>query len=195
MLLFETEARTELNQQECDFLTALFSDETESYRSPAEPDAGDTVKVRLRALRSPDCRVWLVFQDRSDTIQMNLVKENEYFSWYEAEFVCPDHMVSYCFLVENGERSYICKRFTSELMDKNRKIDFVRAFRISPGFHTPDWAKGALQYQIFVDRFRNGNPANDPVDGEYCYEGVPIRKRKDWYAIPDNDDYRCFYGG
>ena len=195
MLLFETEARTVLNQQECDFLTSLFSDETESYRSPAEPDAGDTVKVRLRALKSPDCRVWLVFQDRSDTIQLNLVKENEYFSWYEAEFVCPDHLVSYCFLVENGGRSYICKRFTSELMDKNRKIDFVRAFRISPGFHTPDWAKGALQYQIFVDRFRNGNPANDPVDGEYCYEGVPIRKRKDWYAIPDNDDYRCFYGG
>ena len=59
MLLFETEARTVLNQQECDFLTALFSDETESYRSPAEPDAGDTVKVRLRALKSPDCRVWL----------------------------------------------------------------------------------------------------------------------------------------
>ena len=32
MLLFETEARTVLNQQECDFLTSLFSDETESYR-------------------------------------------------------------------------------------------------------------------------------------------------------------------
>ena len=195
MLLFETEARTELNQQECDFLTALFSDETESYRSPAEPDAGDNVRVMIRTLKSSDCHVWLVFNDRSDTVPMSIVKENEYFSWYEAEFNCPDHQVSYCFLVENAGRSYICKRFTSELMDDNRKLDFVRAFRISPGFHTPQWAKGALQYQIFVDRFRNGNPANDPVNGEYCYEGVPIRKRKDWYAIPDNDDYRCFYGG
>lgn len=26
----------------------------------------------------------------------------------------------------------------------------------------PDWAKGAVWYQIFVERFRNGNPLNDP---------------------------------
>ncbi|MBR6089579.1 MAG: glycoside hydrolase family 13 protein [Anaerolineaceae bacterium] len=195
MLLFETEARVELTHQECDFLTTLFSDETELYRSPAEPEAGETVRIRLRAKKTPDCRVWLVFKDRSDTISMSIVKENDFFSWYEAEFICPDQPVSYCFLVENGERSYICKRFTSELMDKNRKIDFERSFRIVPGFHTPKWAKGALQYQIFVDRFRNGCPANDPVDGEYCYEGNPIRKRKDWYAVPDTDDFRCFYGG
>lgn len=195
MLLFETEARSELTQNECDFFSAIFSDETETYRSPAEPEAGDTVKIRLRAKKSPDCRVWLVLQDRSDTIPMSIVKENDYFSWYEAELICPDHIVSYCFLVENGERSYLCKRFTSELLSANRNIDFARAFRISPGFHTPKWAKGAVQYQIFVDRFRNACPQNDPVDGEYCYEGIPIRKRKDWFAVPATDDYRCFYGG
>lgn len=27
---------------------------------------------------------------------------------------------------------------------------------------TPDWAKGAVWYQVFPERFRNGNPANDP---------------------------------
>ena len=34
---------------EQDFLTAFFSDETERFRSPAEPDPGQTVSVRLRA--------------------------------------------------------------------------------------------------------------------------------------------------
>lgn len=29
---------------------------------------------------------------------------------------------------------------------------------------TPDWAKGAVWYQIFPERFRNGNPANDPKE-------------------------------
>jgi len=28
---------------------------------------------------------------------------------------------------------------------------------------TPDWAKDAIFYQIFPDRFRNGDPTNDPV--------------------------------
>ena len=29
-----------------------------------------------------------------------------------------------------------------------------------PGFKTPDWAKGAVMYQIFVDRFYNGDKSN-----------------------------------
>lgn len=31
-----------------------------------------------------------------------------------------------------------------------------------PDFHTPDWAKTAVWYQIFPERFRNGEPSNDP---------------------------------
>ncbi|AGB42005.1 glycosidase [Halobacteroides halobius DSM 5150] len=30
-------------------------------------------------------------------------------------------------------------------------------------YQTPDWAKDAIIYQVFVDRFRNGNPNNDKV--------------------------------
>ena len=35
-----------------------------------------------------------------------------------------------------------------------------------PGFQTPEWLKNANVYQIFPDRFRNGDPGND-----YCREG------------------------
>ena len=31
-----------------------------------------------------------------------------------------------------------------------------------PEFSTPSWAAGATVYQVFPDRFANGNPANDP---------------------------------
>ncbi len=31
-----------------------------------------------------------------------------------------------------------------------------------PAFTTPDWTRGAVVYQIFPDRFANGDPANDP---------------------------------
>ena len=195
MLLSEIEIRSGLTKEECEFLSALFSDETEAFRSPAEPEAGETVIIRLRTEKCPECRAWLLIRDRTDPIPMNVIREDEFFNWYEAEIICPDEALYYCFWVEHGKRNYICQRFGSGLMNEDRTIDFARCFRISPGFHTPKWAKGALQYQIFVDRFRNGCPENDPVDGEYCYEGHPIRKRKDWYAVPDTDDFRCFYGG
>lgn len=34
----------------------------------------------------------------------------------------------------------------------------------APEFPTPDWAKGMVWYQVFPDRFRNGNPGNDHRD-------------------------------
>ncbi len=33
---------------------------------------------------------------------------------------------------------------------------------VQPSFQTPDWAKHAIWYQIFPERFRNGDPSNDP---------------------------------
>jgi cyclomaltodextrinase len=37
----------------------------------------------------------------------------------------------------------------------------------APSFTTPSWAQGAVVYEIFVDRFRNGDPSND-----YCRAGA-----------------------
>lgn len=45
---------------------------------------------------------------------------------------------------------------------------------------TPDWLKSAVLYQIFPDRFANGNPANDPVEVE------------EWGATPT---LTSFFGG
>ncbi|MEM8783558.1 MAG: alpha-amylase family glycosyl hydrolase [Planctomycetota bacterium] len=38
---------------------------------------------------------------------------------------------------------------------------------MTPAFATPDWAKRVVWYQVFVERFRNGNPSNDPGDAYY----------------------------
>lgn len=38
-----------------------------------------------------------------------------------------------------------------------------------PAFTTPDWIKNAVVYQVFVDRFRDGNPSNNPAAGGFFY--------------------------
>ena len=64
----------------------------------------------------------------------------------------------------------------------------------SPGenFHTPDWVKNAIFYQIFLDRFRNGDPGNDPRTGDtgfergdvvysnWGHEGPAVIQKLDW---------------
>ncbi|MFH1843316.1 MAG: alpha-amylase family glycosyl hydrolase [bacterium] len=86
-----------------------------------------------------------------------------------------------------------------------------------PPFLTPEWAKDGIIYQIFPERFRNGNTRNDPDFGEPWYEGaneLPASGQTngeyfhlvgDWYDITglvkspyrtDNlPDYYSFYGG
>lgn len=49
-----------------------------------------------------------------------------------------------------------------------------------PAFVTPDWAKQAVWYQIFVERFRNGDSSNDP--GDMPYENL-LPWRSAWWDI------------
>ena len=66
---------------------------------------------------------------------------------------------------------------------------------MTPGFHTPDWAKGAVFYQIYVDRFYNGDRSNDVEDDEYFYIGEGTSKVTDWNKYPAAMGVREFYGG
>ncbi|MCK4569540.1 MAG: glycoside hydrolase family 13 protein, partial [Bacteroidales bacterium] len=52
----------------------------------------------------------------------------------------------------------------------------------------PEWAKGVVWYQIFPERFRNGDTGNDPVlaDQEGCW---PHELREPWEVHPWNSDW------
>jgi alpha-glucosidase len=77
----------------------------------------------------------------------------------------------------------------------SRRIEHGYSFFILPGFKTPDWAKGAVFYQIFVDRFYNGDRSNDVETGEYTYIGEKVEKVTDWEKPPAFMGVREFYGG
>ena len=76
-----------------------------------------------------------------------------------------------------------------------RDVNPFYHFEILPGFHVPSWAKGAVIYQIFVDRFCNGDTTNDVEDREYYYIGDSSVQVKNWFQYPSNMDVRSFYGG
>ena len=52
-----------------------------------------------------------------------------------------------------------------------------------PGFSTPAWARNAVIYQIFPDRFRNGKQNNDPETGMERYDDPAIAL--DWGVLPE----------
>ena len=52
-----------------------------------------------------------------------------------------------------------------------------------PNFVTPAWAKDAVIYQIFPDRFRNGRSNNDPKTGDIRYDDPVLRLP--WGTLPE----------
>ena len=70
-------------------------------------------------------------------------------------------------------------------------------FRILADYEAPSWLKNSVFYQIFPDRFADGDPSNNVRDGEYEYAGYPVRARE-WGAPPTSGSRAAmveFYGG
>ncbi|MDM7324524.1 MAG: alpha-amylase family glycosyl hydrolase, partial [Thermus sp.] len=71
---------------------------------------------------------------------------------------------------------------------------YDRFFHLLAGPLPPEWALGTVYYQIFPDRFRQGQPTSAPRDGEWLLGGKPIRK-KAWDEPPGPEGALEFYGG
>ena len=167
---------------------ALYSDESRFFRSPYEPDAFDTVTVFLRTPADGVSGAYLnVYGNR---IPMVLDRSERGFDYYAGMLSLWKKPVTYYFSATTEEGEFFCGRAGLAETEED-----VVPFRIIPGFRIPDWAEGAVMYQIFTDRFRDGNPPSDPLPGEYRYLNRPIRKVDDWYAPPEKMDVYNFYGG
>ena len=167
---------------------ALFCDGTSDYVIPAEPGIHEKVRLRFRTARDDAQEVCLI--SGGEALQMQKISSGEVFDYYETKVQLTDTMFVYYFRIKS-ESEELCYHRCGV---SEHPVEYYN-FRIMPGFSTPAWAKGAVMYQIFVDRFCNGDPSNDVVDGEYVYIGEPVCKVKDWNEFPAAMDIRRFHGG
>ena len=162
-----------------------------SYRSPGGAvTEGTPVRLRLRtapgAARSVTLRLYR-YDAASDSTQssnvpMSRVETGRGSDLYEVTLDAPNvpSILYYKFLVvgAGGAHAWYAddQRFDGD--EKNEGGTGVAspyepfpAFQITvydPAFTTPGWLRDAVVYQIFPDRFRNGDPTNDP-----CRAGSP----------------------
>ena len=167
---------------------ALFADGTEYYRSPAEVSMGGSVTLRFRTAVDNVDDVFLVCN--GTRYQMSIERSDDFFDYYSYTISEVNEDIDYYYEVLAG--SVVC--YYNKLGTQNHNNSDYN-FQIRPDFTTPKWARGAVFYQIFVDRFYNGDKSNDVLDNEYCYIGEGTRRITDWNKYPDNMDVRSFYGG
>ena len=167
---------------------ALFCDGTEGYVYPPEPKENELVTFRFRTAKDDVDRVGLVTS--ADTYVMEKERTQGEFDYYVYETRLGADSFRYCFEVQSGKEKYYYGR-----CGVSREILEYYNFVVVPGFSTPDWAKGAVMYQIFTDRFYNGDKSNDVETNEYYYIGDYSQRVTNWDKYPANMGVREFYGG
>lgn len=180
----------EPQQAECLNRQALFSDENEDFLIPPEPDEGQSVTFRFRTAKDNADHVYYINDIDSEEVDMEKSESDQLFDYYTYQTIAPDRPMTYWFRIVKGEEVCFYNR-----LGATKDIQAGYRFRMVPGFHTPDWAKGAVMYQIFVDRFCRGDSDNNVESGEYVYIGRPVQYVEDWNRNPSTMDVGCFYGG
>ena len=167
---------------------ALYSDTTENYVTPPEPAPYSRVKIAFRTKRSNVDRVFLVCKGQKNL--MFKASSDAQFDYYEVKLQLDNEKISWYFEIQAGAITCYYD-FRGVVKRPDEHYNFV----LIPGFDTPEWAKGAVMYQIYVDRFCNGDPTNDVLTNEYHYIGAKSQHVEDWYRYPSSMDVRDFYGG
>ena len=138
---------------------AFFHDMTLDFLRPAEPDIGRITDFRFRCARAEASQVLLVWD--SEHRKMKHSETDNGFDYYDISVNIGKEPFRYYFEITGKDGShwlYDKRGAVTEVMESMK-------FMVIPGFSTPQWAKGAVMYQIFVDRFCNGDSSNDVMDG------------------------------
>ena len=179
------------------WLESVYSDGTAAFVSNPSPALMETVMIRIRMYETAPVKHVLLRSipngvERLD--EMHVTKKERGFVYYEASLKMTEKRMQYQFYLvcEDVIYFYTQKEITTYVPDHT--YDFV----LMTDYVQPAWVKEAVFYQIFPERFCNGDPSNDVQSGEYSQDGFPTIRMEHWEdKTLSYQEGHCldFYGG
>lgn len=177
----------------------LFSDQGPLYFSPQEPVSTTPAVVKLRTFKGDITSANIKYYDSADSqfhwvaMSWNSNDPTGTYDIWQGTIPASSSKKWYRFQINDGSATAWLNAggiYSSEPTSSD--------FWVLPDFHTPTWSKQAIYYQIFPDRFYDGNSANNVTTGEYYYNGKPT-EAKPWgasvFADAGYDNSTVFFGG
>ncbi|WP_340373040.1 glycoside hydrolase family 13 protein [Peribacillus sp. FSL E2-0218] len=133
----------------------------------------ETLHIRLRTKRQDISSVGLIFGDPyiSDKGQwlyeekaMSLSGRDAHYDYWDVYVLPPYRRIRYGFKIRSGDDMaiYTEKGFFKEVPRDPGSYFAIPYLHQNEIFGAPEWVKDTIWYQIFPERFANGNPDNDP---------------------------------
>ncbi|WP_438449007.1 alpha-glycosidase [Gorillibacterium sp. sgz5001074] len=152
-------------------LEAIFHRPKQNWSFAYDPE---TIYLRIQTKRGDVERVQVLAADKyafeatRSLIGMVRFASNDRFDFWEIPVKPPYKRLTYAFVLHaRGQCTYMTERgFQSEApADATGLFEFPYINRADV-FTPPSWVKDAVFYQIFPERFANGDPSNDPAEVE-----------------------------
>ena len=181
----------------------LFSDQGSMYDSNTQPSAGDPVTVRLRTGQGNVTSVNIKYYDTADDafhyVPMTIVSTDPTgrFDYWQGTIPASASEKYYRFQISNGAETVWYNAYGASTTQPSSGDFFI-----IPGFQTPGWMISGVMYEIFVDRFYDGDPSNDITTDEYSYGGCETEQHtwsSGYTSVVANQGSACnsevFFGG
>ena len=177
----------------------LFSDQGPLYDSSPEPAATTAVTLTLRTCRGDVGSAKIKYYDTADhsfhwvPMHRSSTDPTGRFDYWKGTVPGSGSEKYYRFQIRDGSAT----EWLNAAGITSREPSSGDFF-IIPGFKTPDWMKNGVMYQIFPDRFYDGERSNDVTSGEYTYAGCAT-ERHAWgtsvFARIKDCNSEVFFGG
>jgi alpha-glucosidase len=168
------------------------------YVQPAAPLLGDEVRIRIRtSLDAPIQQI--ILRTCPDGEQLYTPMLPEYAQkagacrWWSSSMQVRMPLTSYRFMIISDEVIYW---YNGSGIHNYNPTD-AEDFRILADYQSPGWVRNSVFYQIFPDRFADGDPSNNVQDDEFEYAGFRSRGRH-WGEAPTTGSRAAmveFFGG
>lgn len=179
------------------WLESVYSDGTAAFVSNPLPKLFETVTIRIRMYETaPVKQVILrtIPNGMERFTDMTVEKREKGFVYYQAQITINEKRVPYQFYLVCEDAVYFYNQKEISTCMPDHICDFV----LLADYVQPAWVKDAVFYQIFPDRFCNGDPSNDVLDGEYSQSGFDTIRVTPWNTPAMHyEQGHCldFYGG
>ena len=173
----------------------LHHDSSEMYLSDITPRIGDEVEIRIRVPVEADLRS-LYLRSRPDgewkRIPMEKSSTVGWYDWWSARLPITMHHNNYCFKFLTSAGSFYFNQLGLSPIDSPDWFNFT----VLGDYDAPAWVREQVFYQIFPERFANGDPSNDRRTGDPTLEGKPALQRA-WgeFPRPYQESYNVEYFG
>jgi alpha-glucosidase len=156
---------------------------------------GDDVLVRLRC--APDAPVERVLlraapDGEQRFFEMEPGGDDPACRWWQTRLTVSMPSYNYRFLLFTSDGIWW---YNGNGLHRHTPTD-AGDFRLLAGYDAPAWVRKSVFYQIFPDRFADGDPTNNVRDHEFTYWGLPSQARR-WGERPSAGlpSLVEFYGG